>query len=220
MSRTQTEGLVVGGEPRVNLLPPEVRSGNKTRIVRRRLGVVLLGVIVLVAGAVTTATTFAIAAEVQLASAQARTDELFAEQAKFAEVRLVENDIALITAARETGVATEVDWDSYLAQVRTRLPADISIDTVTVESAAPFQPTEQVTVPLQQPRAATLILGLTSPGLPEVPAWLEAMEDLPGYADGAPTSIIRDETGSFTVLLTLHINDGAFSNRFASATEE
>ena len=220
MSRTPVEALIVGGEPRVNLLPPEVRSGNKVRIVRRRLGVVLLGVIILVAGGVTAATTVAITTEVQLAVAQARTDALFAEQAKYSEVRLVENNIALIAAAREAGAATEVNWDGYLAEVRTRLPSEITIDTVAVDSAPPFQPYAQATAPLQQARVATLTLSLTSRSLPEVPAWLGALEDLPGYADGAPSSILRDDTGSFTVTLVLHISDGAHSNRFAPATEE
>ena len=89
-----------------------------------------------------------------------------------------------------------------------------------VDSAPPFQPYAQTIAPLQQARVATLTLTLTSPSLPEVPAWLEALEDLPGYADGAPSSIIRGGEGSFAVTLILHMNDGAYSNRFALATGE
>jgi len=221
MSRAgTTDELIIGGEPHVDLLPPEVKAGNKARSLRLRLRFVLIGALVLVVGGYVAASSYAVVAEAKLETSQTHTTDLLTEQAKYSEVRQVDNDIALVTGALEVGASTEIDWKSYLSEVRTVLPDDVAIDTVTVESAVPFQIYGQATVPLQKERVATLTIGVTTPNLPSVPAWLDAMKDLPGYADAAPSSITLTETGAFQVLLTLHINDGAYSNRFASETGE
>jgi hypothetical protein len=38
---------------------------------------------------------------------------------------------------------------------------------------------------------------------------------LPGYADASPGSVTRDDTGAYSVSIIMHINQAAFSNRFA-----
>ncbi|MBX0301792.1 hypothetical protein K2F54_17650 [Cryobacterium sp. 1639] len=62
-------------------------------------------------------------------------------------------------------------------------------------------------------------LNVTSPGLPPVADWLESFSELPGYADSAPGTISRAETGAYIVTLTLHINEEAYLGRFADTTE-
>jgi hypothetical protein len=209
------DGLVLGAEPRVDLLPPEVKARKKTQATRRRLIGALVGVMVLVAGGVVAASLQAEQSQAELAAAQGRTVVLLANESKYSEVNQVQQAVDTTIAARQFGASTEVDWKAYLASVRTVLPPDVSIDTVTVDSASPLIGFEQATAPLQGVRVATLTLRLTSPNLPSVPQWLEAMESLAGFADANPGSIVRTETGAYTVDLTIHINDGAYSNRFA-----
>lgn len=218
MSRrtAERETLVVGGEPRVTLLPPEVRASRKARATRRLLGLATVGVIVLVGAGVGAATWNAGQAQVELAAEQARTADLLQQQAKYAKVRTVQEEVNLAMAARQVGASTEVDWKSYLLGIRAVLPSDVTIDTVTVDAASPLAAYSQPTAPLQAERIATLTLTLTSPKLPTVPAWLEAMKALPGYADGTPNSITQGEGGAYTVNLTIHVNEGAYSNRFAT----
>ncbi|MBG6213155.1 Tfp pilus assembly protein PilN [Cryobacterium sp. CAN_C3] len=216
MSRSSVaEGLVLGAEPRVDLLPPEVKARKKTKATRQRLIGILVGALVLVAGGMVAASWQAEQSQAQLAAAQGRAAELLANQSKFSEVNQVQDAVDTTIAARQFGAATEVDWKAYLSSVRAVLPADVSIDTVTVDSASPLIGFGQATAPLQATRVATLTLGLTSPSLPSVPQWLEALEGLPGFADANPGSIVRAETGAYKVDLTLHVNDGAYSNRFA-----
>ncbi|TFB96792.1 hypothetical protein E3O42_16775 [Cryobacterium adonitolivorans] len=209
--------LILGGEPRVDLLPPEVRSRKKTAERRRLLLGACIGAVVLVAGGVAAASWQATQSQTKLTAAQDRTTELLLDQSQYSEVNQVQAAVDTTIAARQFGASTEVDWKAYLTAVREVLPSDVSIDTVTVDSASPLIGFDQATAPLQSARVATLTLGLTSPTLPEVPLWLEAMEGLPGFADGNPGSIALAATGAYTVDVTLHINDGAFSNRFADA---
>ena len=94
----------------------------------------------------------------------------------------------------------------------------MAINTVDITSASPLILFDQPTAPLQAARIATILLTMTSPDLPTVPDWLEKLKELPGYADGSPGSIRRSDTGDYQVDLTLHINEGAYSNRFAAPT--
>lgn len=215
MTRSSAAGaLVVGGEPRVSLLPPEVTAVRKARAARRLLGLIVVGVIVVVGASSGAAAWQAAQAQAALAAAQARTTDLLQEQLKYAEVRTVQEEVNRTLAARQVGASTEVDWKAYLQGIRRVLPPDVTIDTVAVDAASPLEAYAQPTAPLQAQRVATLTLTITSPNLPTVPEWLEGLKTLPGYADGTPNAITQDDNGSYTVNLTLHINDGAYSHRF------
>lgn len=215
-----SEELVIGGEPRVDLLPKEVSARQKSKVLRKGLGVAVIAVVVLVGAGVAAASWQAAVSKAQLESAQARTLELLNEQTKYVEVLQVQAEVDTATAARQVGASTEVDWNGYLQEIRAILPADVLIETVSVVSASPLVPFEQATAPLQDQRVATLTIAVTSPSLPAVPRWLEDLRALPGYADATPGSIKRESEDEFTVNLTMHINEGAYSNRFASAEEK
>lgn len=221
MSRASaSDALVIGGEPRVDLLPPEVKVRQKSRALRRGLAAAVVGVVVLVGVGVAAASWEAVRSQAALTGAQSRTAELLTEQTKYVKVRQVQNEVDAALTARQVGASTEVDWKAYLHKIRAILPADVTIDTVGVDAASPLAPYEQATVPLQAARVATLTISLTSPNLPTVPEWLEAMKALPGYADATPGSISLSDADTYQVDLTLHINEGAYSNRFAATTEE
>lgn len=215
-----SEELILGAEPKVDLLPPEVKANKKAKATRRLLGVVLLGVAVLVGAGIAASSWHAGQADVRLATAQTRSAELLADQAKYGEVKQVQAAVDRTVAAREFGASTEIDWKAYLTQIRTVLPGDVSIDTVGVDSASPLVAYGQATAPLQAPRVATVTLGLTSRNLPTVPEWLDALKGLPGYADATPGSISRSDGGTYTVDLVMHVTADAYSNRFAPAEGE
>lgn len=217
MSRaTINDELILGAEPRVDLLPPEVKVGRRAKSVRRRLGALFVAIIVLVGAGSAAASWYAMQSQANLVAAQARTTDLLGQQTTFAEVRQVQASLDTTIAAREFGASTEVDWKVYLGAVRAVLPADVAINTVDVDSTSPLAVYAQPSAPLQAPRVATLQLSLTSPNLPSVPQWLEKIKSLPGYADATPGSITRTETGAYKVDLVMHINSGAYSERFAT----
>ena len=212
--------LILGGEPRVSLLPPEVAAEARGRTLRRGLVLATGGVMVIVAVGVVAAVWNSAQSIVRLADAQSVSAELLSEQQTYISVREVQGHVDLARAAREVGSATEIDWKAYLLDVRSLLPADVTIDGVDISSSSPLELYPQATSPLQPSRVATLDLTLSSPGLPAVPEWLDALATLPGFADASPGSIALGENGSYKVGVKLHVNEKAYSGRFSSVTDD
>ena len=206
--------LIIGGESTVDLLPPEFRHRRKARVLRRRLGVFLGLFAIFLVSCVALLGAQATQAERDLEIAQANTTYLLSQQKIYGEVRRVQEEVHTIQAAQEIGTATEIDWQRYLTLVQATLPKNVAIETIKIDSATPFAPYTQATAPLQGTRIATLSFTAISPTLPQVPAWLIALTSLPGYADASPGSVVRNESGTYAVSITMHINKVAFSHRF------
>jgi hypothetical protein len=213
--------LTVGPEPRASLLPPEVIADRKAKSTRRSLGFGVLGVLLLVVLAIGGASLLAVQAQGQLADAQARTVTLLAQQHRYIEVRQVQDQVTLVQAAQQVGASTEIDWKDYLTKVQATLPANVTINTVNLDSATPLAVYTQSTAALQGERVATLSFNATSPTLPEVPVWLKSLATLPGFADATPGSVSLDtKTNLYSASVTLHINEAAFDGRFAPKAKE
>lgn len=220
MSRASvSDELIIGGEPRADLLPPEVKAGLRGAALRRGLLAVVVAVVLLVAGGVGVATWQTLQGQARLLAAQNRTTELLNSQVTFLEVRQVQDAVERTIAAQGVAGSTEIDWKGYLQRVRSVLPGDVTIDSVTIDAATPLAPYGQATAALQETRVATLVLFVTSPDLPEVPDWLRDLSALPGYVDAVPGAITRTDTGAFQVSVTMHIDDAAYSGRFAAPIE-
>jgi len=217
---TKHETLVIGGNQRLDLLPPEVRAERRGQKQRRRLTAGVVGATLVVALGVGSATALALTAQAELAAEQARTAPLLTEQGKYFAVRSLQNQITLTQAAQLVGASTEIDWKAYLDAVQNTLPTSVAITTVQIDSATPLDPYTQPTAPLQGQRVATVAFTATSTVLPDIPAWLGALGGLDGFADALPGSVTLDQiTGVYTVTITMHVNDIAFAHRF-DPTEE
>ncbi|QYF72700.1 hypothetical protein [Cryobacterium sp. PAMC25264] len=215
MSRAGKDvALIVGGVPRVDLLPPEVHRERHARVVRRRMGWGVISVVAFMALGIGGSIAWAMQAQSQLASEQALTPKLLEEQSKYLEVRTVQSQVELVRAAQQVGASTEIDWKSYLDSVQAILPPSVSVETVTVDSASPLALYVQPTAPLQGARVATVTFTVKSAILPDVPTWLDSLADLRGVADVLPGSVARGEDGVFTVTLIMHVNDAALAQRF------
>jgi hypothetical protein len=209
--------LILGGESKIDLLPPEFRHRRKAKVLRRRLAFLLLFLAILIAGCVALLSAQAAQVQRDLAIAQANTIYLQSQQKIYSEVRRVQDEVSTVQAAQRIGTATEIDWQEYLTSVQATLPRNVAIETIKIDAATPFAPYTQATVPLQGARIATLSFTAISPTLPQVPAWLISLASLKGYADASPGSVVRNEDGSYAVSITMHINKDAFSNRLANA---
>jgi hypothetical protein len=221
MRPTAHDALIVGGEPRVDLLPPEIRVERRDRRRRRRLGVGVIGVAVTMLLGVGAASFVASTAQERLATEQARTVALLAEQVQYADIRQMQTQVELARAGQQIGASTEIAWRDYLQEVQATLPESVAIETVTVDSASPLAAYTQATVPLQGARMATVGFTATSLVLPDVPTWLRALATLPGFADALPGSVTREDTsGVYTVTITMHINDAALAQRFTAEGEK
>lgn len=208
--------LIVGGEPGVDLLPPEVKQQRRAKAVRRRLGLGVIGVVVIVIVATGASVALAMQAQSRLADEQALTPALLEEQTKYIEVRAVQNEVDLVKQAQHVGASTEIDWKKYLEGVQAILPASVTISTVAVDSASPLAVYGQSTSPLQGARVATVSFTAESAVLPDVPTWMDSLTTLPGFADALPASVSRADSGIYTVSITMHVNDAAYAQRFAT----
>lgn len=218
LKRKKTE-LLIGGQSRVDFLPAEVRIKRRGRIVLRRFGFSISIIILLMIGCTALVRAQALQAHRNLAIEEANTKYLIAEQEKFGEVAKAQNEIATIQAAQQVGTSTEINWQEYLTSVQATLPSNVTIETINIDSATPFAPYTQATAPLQGSRIATLSFTALSPTLPKVPTWLIALTSLPGYSDASPGSVTRTESGAYSVNITMHINQDAFTHRFAVDAE-
>lgn len=215
--KASADDLILGGPPRVDLLPPEVRARRRARAHRRSLLLGVAGAVVLTMLGIGAASLLSLQAQSQLQAEQQRTTRILTEQGKYVGVRTIQQRMTIVQAAQEVGASTEIDWKAYLDSIQATLPANVTVTTVTVDSATPLAIYQQATAPLQGGRVATISFTATTPSFPELPVWLTALRTLPGYADAAPDSATLDTTsGTYTVSITMHVNAEAFDDRFST----
>lgn len=200
--------------PRVDLLPSEVKASRRTDAVGRRLLVVLVIVIALVATAIGGSSVMAMQAGSTLSAAQAETVALTQQQQRYAEVRAVQSQIALTQAGQEVGASTEIDWQAFLNKVQAVTGNGLAITGITLDSASPLTAYQQSTVPLQGTRVATVTIQVKAPNLDVVSAWLSQLSGLPAVADVSPGTITLDGSG-YAASAIMHVNQSAFDGRFA-----
>ncbi|WP_413600703.1 hypothetical protein [Curtobacterium sp. Curtsp57] len=213
--RANMQLLTVGARPRVDLLPTEVLVDRRERrVVRRVWGGV--AVVAVVAGiAIGGASLMSAESANDLADAQAQTLALVQQQAQYKDVRETEASTSLLEAAQAVGGATEIDWGTYLGSVKSSLPGGVDITGVTVDSASPLEAYAQADAPLQGQRIATLTFDAESPTLPSVPEWLDSVRSITGFVDATANSVTLDETsGTYTVNMTIHVNEKAFDGKY------
>jgi len=208
--------LVVGGEPRVDLLPPEVAQRKKARRARRGLVALVVVVLLAVAGGYVFATYRAVAAQFELAAAQARTTDLLVEQQKYSEVTTVSGQLAAVENARTVGVSTEVLWNDVYKQIRDRLPEGVTIGSFLADGRSPWEPEFTPAGPLRQPRVATLVFVLVSPDSPfAIEPFVKRIAEIKGFADVSP-DVLQREDPNFETTFTYNLSTEALSGRFAA----
>jgi len=213
--RSAGSALVVGGLPRVDLLPTEVLVDRRQRAGVRRAWLGVVVVAVAVAASVVLASANAVQAESQLAQTRQETDSLLLQQQQYREVRSTETQSDLLRAAQAVGGSTEIDWQATLQRVQDSLPAGVTIAGVQIDSATPLKAYDQATSPLQGQRVATLTIDAASTALPSVPAWLDSIKGIPGYVDGNANSVTLDSaTNIYTVDMTIHLNEKVYDGKY------
>jgi len=217
MRTRKDTGIAVGGAPRVDLLPPEVRAERRTAALVRRAwaGVVVVAVVVGIGSGA--AFLQRMQAEDALLMAQAETQSLLMSQTKYSDLKATQAKVDLAIGAQKVGGSTDIDWPAYLEKVQGTLPVGVTIVSVSLDQASPLVQYTQPTAPLQGSRVATLTFQATSPTLPSVPDWLNGLATLPGFADAQPGSVALEE-GVYKADITMHITADAFSGRFDQTT--
>jgi Tfp pilus assembly protein PilN len=221
------DGIVVGGFPRVSLLPPSVAEEARERRLTRRFVVAVAGVLLIAALGVVATSVLAAQARSGLSVAQHETATLSAEQAKYREADELARLLATLEDARAYATSTEIDWTDYIAKVSATMPAGTRLDEVSVSASAPWETPLAPSGPLRGDVAGTLKLRVSSDTEAELTAWVRSLEALPGYADSSLDDRTADSgsegaaapVGSapvtYTASVTLNLGQSARAARFA-----
>jgi hypothetical protein len=213
------DNLVLGGEPRVFLLPPEAAQRAKARGMRR-LSVLLLALVIVVVGAGYGWAFYRNAgAQDALTSAQAETNSLASQRKEYAKATTVAALVSGVADSKKLGASTEVLWADLIAAVRSSLPAGATIQSATMKARTPWEPVLEPAGPLRQPRVATVTIVITSPTILDATAIVRSLVNVPGFADATPDSVTEAD-GLYSTTVTLNVNDKALSKRFATDSTE
>lgn len=209
--------LTIGGMPRVDLMPPEIRVKRSQLRTRRSLRLGLIGVAAVVVLGCGATVAWSTLSGVGLVLAQSQQVGLLQQQGQYADVKNATQQIQLIKAGQKVAASTEIDWSGYLAKAAALLPAGVVIDQANVDQATPVTPYVANLVPLQGDRVATLTIVTRSAGIPPVAQILASMETLPGFVDVEPATVTLDQSsGTYKSNIILHIDQKAFDGRYQS----
>lgn len=214
--RPRSGELVIGGEPRVDLLPPEVVVAARER--RARRGVLWLVLIVVVIAAAATVLGYLYHQQKQdaLSQLQSQNAEVVAQQGKYASARTVLNQVDQASTAQYLGTSTEVNWKSYFTQITGMLPAGASVTALNAQTGTLSGPIASNSAALIGPYVASIAVTVSAPDQNSVAQLLDSLATLPGFVSAAPGAIAQQGSGIQTTV-TVYLSDAAYSGRFASS---
>lgn len=217
--RSKSQPMVLGAEPRVDLLPPEVRARVKARATRRMLGLLVVLTLVVVGGAGVVVNLRAFTAQEELVAAQNTTLELLAEQQTYAEAAAASDLVESALSDRQSVLSNEVLWADLLDALRAALPAGATIESATMSARAPWEAEMETQGPLRAPRVATITFVISSASLLDTPTLVRALSEIPGFADATPDRVDRTDT-TFNTTITLNLNAEIVHERSADQEED
>lgn len=205
--------------PQVNLLPPEVRAARGLVVTKRWLVAVLSMVLCTAAVGYTGATFSLQSAQTDLAAAQQEAAVLSTEEARYADVPVVVNNLERSESSRTIAMSSEVLWKGYLDAIAAVLPVNVSIDTfaVTQGSASMAAPVPPDLLAAQGVASITFTSFATT--LPDDANWLDALNSIPGFYAATMTSAgLGEDAGvvAYAVSSSVQVDLSAYSGRFAA----
>lgn len=212
--------LVVGGMPRVDLMPPAELERRYRRGLLRRWGIGLLAAALVTVLVIAGAMALRIVAEARLASERARTDASIAEIAALSEVGDTVRTLDDLEAFRAEAMLPDFEWARLIDAVEQTLPANVRIVGFDVTTGA--GPDADAADAASAP-GATVLLTLSSPVPFDIVPAIRNIRPLPSILDADGREVRYEESGSdYRYELTILTDQTAYSGRFAPepATEE
>ena len=225
--------------PRVNLLPPEIAVRARLRRAQVRMGAALSASLLAILALHQAAASSARSASHDLELAEAHGVVLIAQQRSYSDVPKVDAELSRAKANLQTAMGSEIRWSLVLDDLSRLVPAGVWLTSTQFVQAAATAPS--MTAPTTPGSATpTTPASPTTPTSPTMPAiasslgtvsftgsaaskaavatWLEAMAEVPGFANPYVTSIsdTPQATGNGAVAFTstVSITDKALSNRY------
>jgi len=205
----------MGGEPRVDLMPPILADRARARGVRRWLVLIVALAVLVVAVGYLLAGQRATQAQNDLVAAQTETLALLAQRSQYTDVTAAAGALAAIDSGSRFAVSTEVLWADLYDQIDARLPDGASLAEVTLIGRAPWDAASVPESPLRAPREATVTLTVVTLTVPDASDMVSRLGDVTGFVDATPTTV-ELANGVYRTEIVLNVGAEALSGRFAS----
>jgi hypothetical protein len=197
-------GLVLGGEPRVNLIPPEVGERARRRRTRSYLVVAVVAAVALVLAAYAAATVRSLAVHQILEAEKTRTTQLLEQRAAYADTIAVTQAVGIIELTREQATSTEVIWADILDKITAQLGTSTYAEW-SAQAPAPWVAPLATSTPLAKPLVATMTLTVRSASPIDTSALYRRLLELDATADMNYT-FLEQPDGELLYLATMTIN--------------
>lgn len=206
---------------RANLLPTEVADKRRLRQLKRRSGLALVALIVLLAGWYVMAVLQTTSARSDLTSAQHRNRSLLAQEQQYGPVVTAQAASAAIRAQLSQLMVGDVNWKTMLAALRQTAGAGVQLTGVT----ASIQPTTTaagtsggglgVFNQTGKQAVGTLTLSGSAQDKNTVAAFVDRLTKVRGLAAAFPASVSGDK-GTATFTVDVIITSDAFGGRYSA----
>jgi type IV pilus assembly protein PilM len=206
-----------GDQRPISLMPKEVLAARRQRQ-QAGLGVVAVGAVAALLVVVTGVRAVQVSqAHSHAKSAQATVATLEAQKATFADVAAVYSQLQTRQQLYVTAVGHDVDWVNLLNQITAAMPADVTINTVTVQRPPVAAAGAATAVAAGQSPDGTITFQATAKGGQEsVANWLRSLATIPGLQNAWVQSSSEGGPGgpkSVTFNSDAQVTPAAESNR-------
>jgi hypothetical protein len=208
--------LLLGGEPRVQLLPPTVAAREKVRGAQRMVVLLVIAAIAIAGAMYGFGLYLSASAQNALTSEQAQTQVILKQQATYKEGADAAGMVAQLQQAQQVATSLEIDWAPILRTFQASLPAGASMASVTIDNQAPWAGALAPEGVMRTPRIAVVSLVIASPGPIDVTRMTAAMSDIPGRADVKAQSVQVDGA-EWKTTIDLTLDSDALSGRYPSS---
>ncbi|SHH61622.1 Tfp pilus assembly protein PilN [Jatrophihabitans endophyticus] len=206
---------------RANLMPPEVVGKRRIGWLRRRLGVALLALVVLVGAGYAFARQQTDVAHDDLAAAQDRSTALTHQVSGFDALLATQAKTTQLSDQLATVMATDLQWSRLLGQLNRIAPAGLTVTQVqgqlTDGTAATTAPTgTTMTAPGGAQVIGTLTISGTARDYRSVATYLDALAKVRGLALVDPGALATDQ-GRSTFTATASLTEKILGGRYTKS---
>lgn len=216
MSRRDSKAslIEVGGEPRINFLPPEIQERKDAHRRRRGLFMLVVAVAVLCAIGYTYAAQYAAGRQTALEAEQQVTLNLLAEQATFTEARSLAKRVELTQQSIKATSANEVFWQDLIAEITAAFPSGVVATQWTTAGLSSFDSATETSGLFPVLSTTNVDVSVLVANLNTVSRLLDSLSELPGVVYVGLSSVTAEDAGFGTTInlkFDSSINEGRYS---------
>ena len=196
-----------------DLTPPELVAARSLRVLRKQLAAALVLVVLLCAAGYVWAAQRTSAADDQLATSQATTAQLNAQNSKYSNVVALQSATDSVTNQVATLMSGDVDVATLVQHVAAAAPAGTSFTSISItfstgQAAAAGAATTDATI-------GTLTMSGTSNRMVDVASYVTTLQGVTGVIDVVPSSnSATNAHGRATWAITGELTDKLYTHRF------